>query len=122
MDNYRHYLQQNSPDNWTLLIKLSLHCLYCKVPLCALLTTSLWMYNNKTYAEEYFNINALEIHSGFEDIDLSIFTQDDQQPPGRYWVDIYLNREKVIQGMSILLSSITSYLPKLRYNNSRILG
>ncbi|OKP02055.1 fimbria/pilus outer membrane usher protein [Xenorhabdus eapokensis] len=95
MDNYRHYLQRNRPDNLALFIRISLHCLYCRVPLCALLTTSLLMYNNKTHAEEYFNINALEIHSGFEDIDLSIFTQDDQQPPGRYWVDIYLNREKV---------------------------
>ncbi|WP_338882265.1 fimbria/pilus outer membrane usher protein [Xenorhabdus sp. TH1] len=122
MDNYRHYLQQNSPDNWTLLIKLSLHCLYCKVPLCALLTISLWMYNNKTYAEEYFNINALEIHSGFEDIDLSIFTQDDQQPPGRYWVDIYLNREKVDTGNVDFIILNNKLSPKIKIQQLKDIG
>ncbi|MBE8595079.1 fimbrial biogenesis outer membrane usher protein [Xenorhabdus sp. BG5] len=122
MNNYRHYLQQNSPDNWTLLIKLRLHCLYCKVPLCALLATSLWMYNNKSYAEEYFNINALENHSGFEDIDLSIFTQDDQQPPGRYWVDIYLNREKVDTGNVDFIIVNNKLSPNLKIQQLREMG
>ncbi|WP_338802912.1 fimbria/pilus outer membrane usher protein [Xenorhabdus griffiniae] len=122
MNSYRHYLQQNSSGNWALLIKLRLRCLYCKVPICALLTTSLWMYNNKAYAEEYFNINALENHSGFEDIDLSIFTQDDQQPPGRYWVDIYLNREKVDTGNVDFIIVNNKLFPKIKIQQLREMG
>ncbi|MDX7988022.1 fimbrial biogenesis outer membrane usher protein [Xenorhabdus sp. 12] len=105
MDNYRHYLQQNFSDYWVLFIKLRLHGLYsvkinyCRAFFCALFIICFLAYTNKAYTEEYFNINALETHSGLpEDIDLSLFTQDEQQPPGRYWVDIYLNREKVDTG------------------------
>ncbi|WP_228005636.1 fimbria/pilus outer membrane usher protein [Xenorhabdus sp. BG5] len=87
-----------------------------------MLATSLWMYNNKSYAEEYFNINALENHSGFEDIDLSIFTQDDQQPPGRYWVDIYLNREKVDTGNVDFIIVNNKLSPNLKIQQLREMG
>ncbi|PHM60205.1 fimbria/pilus outer membrane usher protein [Xenorhabdus ishibashii] len=122
MDNHRHYLQKNNPDNWPLFIRPGLHCLYFRVPLCALLTTSLLMYNNKAHSEEYFNINALEIHSGFEDIDLSIFTQDDQQPPGRYWVDIYLNREKVDTRNVDFIIVNNKLSPKIKLQQLRKIG
>ncbi|WP_099143313.1 fimbria/pilus outer membrane usher protein [Xenorhabdus kozodoii] len=118
MDNYRHYLQQNIPDNLALFIALNLR----KVSLCTLITTFLWGYNNKAHAEEYFNINALEIHSGFEDIDLSIFTQDDQQPPGRYWVDIYLNREKIDTGNIDFVIVDNKLFPKLKIRQLREMG
>ncbi|PHM30120.1 fimbria/pilus outer membrane usher protein [Xenorhabdus innexi] len=92
MDNNRHYLQYNISDNLALFLKP------IKVLLCALATIWLLL-ADKVYGEEYFNINALETNSGFpEDIDLSIFMQDDLQPPGRYWVDTYLNREKIDTG------------------------
>ncbi|PHM69764.1 fimbria/pilus outer membrane usher protein [Xenorhabdus sp. KJ12.1] len=92
MDNSRHYLQYNISDNLVLFFKP------IKAFLCILAT--IWLlFSDKVYGEDYFNINALETLSGFpEDIDLSIFMQDDQQPPGRYWVDTYLNREKVDTG------------------------
>ncbi|WP_340617735.1 fimbria/pilus outer membrane usher protein [Xenorhabdus entomophaga] len=123
MDNYRHYLQQNISDNWALFIKLSLRGLYNKMPLCALLTTFICVYNNKAYAEEYFNINALETHSGFpENIDLSIFTQEDQQPPGHYWVDIYLNREKVDTGNIDFIIVNNKLSPRLKVQQLKKMG
>ncbi|WP_232369987.1 fimbria/pilus outer membrane usher protein [Xenorhabdus lircayensis] len=88
-----------------------------------MLTTCLWVYNNKAYAEEYFNINALENHSGFpEDIDLSVFTQDDQQPPGRYWVDTYLNREKMDTGNIDFIIINNKLSPKLKIQKLREMG
>ncbi|AOM39921.1 fimbria/pilus outer membrane usher protein [Xenorhabdus hominickii] len=124
MDNYRHYLQQNFSDYWVLFIKLSLRCLYNRVFfLCALFTICFWTYNDKTYAEEYFNINALETHSGFpEDIDLSFFTQDEQQPPGRYWVDIYLNREKIDTGNIDFIIINNKLSPKLKIQKLKEIG
>ncbi|OTA19954.1 outer membrane usher protein FimD [Xenorhabdus beddingii] len=123
MGNYRHYLQKNISDNWSLFIKPGLSGLYIKAPLCALLTTSIFVYNNKSYAEEYFNINALETHSGFpENIDLSIFTQDDQQPPGLYWVDIYLNREKVDTGNIDFIAVNNKLSPRLTIQQLKSMG
>ncbi|MDX7999496.1 fimbrial biogenesis outer membrane usher protein [Xenorhabdus sp. Reich] len=123
MDNYRHYLHQKTSNNWMLFIKLKLRYLYSKILLCSLLTTCFEVYNNKAYAEEHFNINALEVLSGFpEDIDLSLFTQDDQQPPGRYWVDIYLNREKVDTGNIDFIIENNKLSPKLKIQQLRDMG
>ncbi|MDC9588909.1 fimbrial biogenesis outer membrane usher protein [Xenorhabdus sp. XENO-10] len=123
MDKYRHYLQQNISDNWVLFIKLSLRYLHRKFFICILLTTWFWVHTNKAYAEEYFNINALETHSGFpEDIDLSVFTQDDQQPPGRYWVDIYLNREKIDTGNIDFVIVNNKLFPKLKIQQLKEMG
>ncbi|SFU68088.1 fimbria/pilus outer membrane usher protein [Xenorhabdus koppenhoeferi] len=123
MDNYRHYLQQKISNNWMLFIKSSLRYLYRKVLFGTLLTSCFLAYNNKIYSEEHFNINALETHSGFpEDIDLSIFTKDDQQPPGRYWVDIYLNREKVNTGNIDFIIVNNRLSPKLKIQQLREMG
>ncbi|MDC9593014.1 fimbria/pilus outer membrane usher protein [Xenorhabdus sp. IM139775] len=122
MSNYRHYLQKNLSDNWALFFKPSWRCLYSQASLYMLLSTPLWAYNNKAHAEEYFNINALETYSGFEDIDLSIFTQDDQQPPGRYWVDIYLNQEKSDTGNIDFVIVNNKLLPKLKISQLKEMG
>ncbi|SFN71788.1 fimbria/pilus outer membrane usher protein [Xenorhabdus japonica] len=123
MDKYRHYLQQNISDSWVLFIKLSLRYLYRKFFICIFLITWFWSHTNKAYAEEYFNINALETHSGFpKDIDLSVFTQDDQQPPGRYWVDIYLNREKVDTGNIDFVIVNNKLFPKLKIQQLKEMG
>ncbi|MDE9562719.1 fimbrial biogenesis outer membrane usher protein [Xenorhabdus bovienii] len=117
MDNYRHYLQHNISDNLVLFIKPS------KVFLYAVTITWLFTHYNKAYGEEYFNINALETHSGFpEDIDLSIFTQDDQQLPGRYWVDIYLNREKADTGNIDFIIVNHRLSPKIKLQRLKKMG
>ncbi len=116
MDNSGHYLQYNISDNLVLFIKP------IKVFLCALAT--IWLLvSNEVYSEEYFNINALESLSGLpEDIDLSIFIQDDQQPPGRYWVDIYLNREKIDTGNVDFVIVNNKLSPKIRLKQFKEMG
>ncbi|MBD2796777.1 fimbrial biogenesis outer membrane usher protein [Xenorhabdus sp. 18] len=122
MNHYRHYLQKNLSDNWALFFKPSRRCLYSQASLYVLLSIPFWAYNHKAHAEEYFNINALETYSGFEDIDLSIFTQDDQQPPGRYWVDIYLNREKSDTGNIDFVIVNNKLSPKLKISQLKEMG
>ncbi|MDR0218453.1 MAG: fimbrial biogenesis outer membrane usher protein [Enterobacteriaceae bacterium] len=93
-----------------------------QVPLCVLAT--LWALTpDKAHGEEYFNINALENLSGSpEDIDLSIFMEGDQQPPGRYWVDIYLNRERVDSGNVDFVLVNNKLLPKLTVKQLKDMG
>ncbi len=123
MDKYRHYLQQHISGNRVLFIKLSLRYFYSTFFICMLFFTEFLILTNKAYAEEYFNINALETPSGFpKDIDLSIFTQDDQQPPGRYWVDIYLNREKIDVGNVDFIRVNNQLSPKLKIRQLKDMG
>ncbi|MER2473270.1 fimbria/pilus outer membrane usher protein [Photorhabdus laumondii] len=81
-------------------------------------------YPAKTYSEDYFNIHALEIGTDFgspEDIDLSIFTQDDY-PPGIYWVDIYLNRDKIDTKNVTFVTINNKLLPKLTIQQLQDMG
>ncbi|WP_237387214.1 fimbria/pilus outer membrane usher protein [Xenorhabdus sp. Sc-CR9] len=63
--------------------------------LSSLIMAGNFFYYSTVNAENKFNIHALKIDGDFtDDIDLSIF-QDGFQPPGTYWVDIYLNKKKI---------------------------
>ncbi|MBD2800486.1 fimbrial biogenesis outer membrane usher protein [Xenorhabdus sp. M] len=129
MGHDRYNLQKIFSNHWMLFINISFHCLSRKICLYSrLLFSTLFIlficgYHSKTYAEEYFNINALEIQSGFpENIDLSAFIQGDQQPPGNYWVDIYLNQEKVDTRNIEFIIVNGKLLPKLKIQQLKSMG
>ncbi|ERT11666.1 fimbria/pilus outer membrane usher protein [Photorhabdus temperata] len=87
-------------------------------------TVGVLFYSTKTYSEDYFNIHALETGTDFgspEDIDLSIFTQDDQ-PPGIYWVDIYLNKDKIDTRNVNFIMVNNKLLPKLTIQQLQDMG
>lgn len=54
------------------------------------------LFTSPAWAEDYFNLNALELsHPQQQSIDLSLFLSEGQQPPGKYRVDIWLNGNQV---------------------------
>ncbi|OTA17304.1 outer membrane usher protein FimD [Xenorhabdus vietnamensis] len=79
-------------------------------------------YHLTVYAENKFNIHALKIGGNLpDDIDLSIF-QDGIQPPGVYWVDIYLN-SKMVSEQNIEFILVGGKLqPKITLNKWRNMG
>ncbi|MDC9588240.1 fimbrial biogenesis outer membrane usher protein [Xenorhabdus sp. XENO-10] len=79
-------------------------------------------YHLTAYAENKFNIHALKIGGNLpDDMDLSIF-QAGIQPPGVYWVDIYLN-SKLVNERNIEFILVDGKLqPKITLNKWRDMG
>ncbi|AOM40613.1 fimbria/pilus outer membrane usher protein [Xenorhabdus hominickii] len=73
-------------------------------------------------AENKFNIHALKIGNDLpEDIDLSIF-QNGFQPPGTYWVDIYLNKKEVREANVEFVLKDGKLQPKITVRQWRDMG
>ncbi|SFN87688.1 fimbria/pilus outer membrane usher protein [Xenorhabdus japonica] len=79
-------------------------------------------YHLTACAENKFNIHALKIGGNLpDDMDLSIF-QTGIQPPGVYWVDIYLN-SKVVNEKNVEFILVDGKLqPKITLNEWRNMG
>ncbi|KOY63176.1 fimbrial assembly protein [Photorhabdus heterorhabditis] len=93
---------------------------WCLLPL--FMTIGALFHSTNVYSEDYFNIHALETGTDSpEDIDLSIFTQDDY-PPGTYWVDIYLNKDKVNTRNVTFVMINNKLLPKLTIQQLQDMG
>ncbi|NRN29834.1 fimbria/pilus outer membrane usher protein [Photorhabdus heterorhabditis] len=93
---------------------------WCLLPL--FMTIGALFHSTNVYSEDYFNIHALETGTDSpENIDLSIFTQDDS-PPGTYWVDIYLNKDKVNTRNVTFVMINNKLLPKLTIQQLQDMG